>query len=69
LSRLIQNGYLDAKKATLRAEPLEWRAIMPTDARFDAQMTGREPASYLPGGRVAMTAWSAGRKGAAAPRG
>jgi hypothetical protein len=36
---LIQNDYLDAKKATLRAEPLEWRAIMSTDGRFDAQMT------------------------------
>ncbi|MFJ5932019.1 hypothetical protein ACQKOH_13450 [Sphingomonas sp. NPDC092331] len=36
---MIQNDYLDAKKATLRAEPLEWRAIMSTDGRFDAQMT------------------------------
>jgi len=36
---MIQNDYLDATKATLRAEPLEWRAIMSTDGRFDAQMT------------------------------
>ena len=36
---MIQNDYLDARKATLRAEPLEWRAIMSTDGRFDAQMT------------------------------
>ena len=38
---LIQSDYLDATKATLRAEPLEWRAIMSTDGRFDAQMTDR----------------------------
>jgi len=38
---MIQNDYLDAKKATLRTEPLEWRAIMSTDGRFDAQMTSR----------------------------
>ena len=36
---MIQNDYLDAGKATLRAEPLEWRAVMSTDGRFDAQMT------------------------------
>lgn len=36
---MIQNDYLDASRATLRAEPLEWRAIMSTDGRFDAQMT------------------------------
>jgi len=36
---MIQNDYLDATKATLRAEPLEWRAMMSTDGRFDAQMT------------------------------
>ena len=36
---MIQNDYIDAKKATLRAQPLEWRAIMSTDGRFDAQMT------------------------------
>lgn len=36
---LIQSNYTDATKATLRTEPLEWRAIMSTDGRFDAQMT------------------------------
>lgn len=36
---MIQNDYLDARKATLRDPPLEWRAIMSTDGRFDAQMT------------------------------
>ena len=36
---MIQNDYLDASKATLRAKPLEWRAIMSTEGRFDAQMT------------------------------
>lgn len=36
---MIQSDYLDAKKATLRDPPLEWRAVMSTDGRFDAQMT------------------------------
>jgi hypothetical protein len=36
---MIQNDYVDAKKATLREEPLKWHAIMSTDGRFDAQMT------------------------------
>lgn len=36
---MIQNDYLDASKATLRAKPLAWHAIMSTEGRFDAQMT------------------------------
>jgi hypothetical protein len=39
---LIQTDYVDATKALLRSPPLEWRALMSTDGRFDAIMTDRE---------------------------
>ena len=39
---LIQTDYVYATKALLRSPPLEWRALMSTDGRFDAIMTDRE---------------------------
>lgn len=39
---LIQTDYVQATAAALRSPPLEWRALMSTDGRFDAIMTDRE---------------------------
>ncbi len=39
---LIQTDYIDATQAALRRPPLEWRALMSTDGRFDAVMVDLE---------------------------